>query len=626
MENLVSKFLDKLTGFDFWFILFMFIIGLAGWYYFGKQEPNEKKIVKRQLLFTGFVVIISILGICINHLCFSPDYSFSKGIYGILILGIEGDDENQSLQRDLCNSINNLLENEFQKQKIEVRLHPKIITEKFGIKNAHDIARRIGKKNNALLVIWGNRIEEKKFHPRLTVVKKPPKVSMQTNFTFYNSQVNELSLPPELVLLPIDLTNFIAGYISYYDKNFNLAIHFFEKSLERTLFDEPLLNKIRVMIGDCYLSIPYKGKKNIISNLSNAFALYESSLTYYSKKNFPFEWAKIQNNLGFIYLNLPTDELNENYNKSINYLKFTLEIFTEKDHPIERAKTYVNLGAAYAQLTTGNLEKNISEAIVANETALKLLNKEKYPYEWACAQINLSTALSKYDHKIDYIKKSIEAAKAAEKVYKKINHQYGWAVAQWSLGLSYSDLNSDKYFILSIKHLEQSLQVFKEKEYPVNWAKIQMNLGGIYWKLPTGNRKDNLHHSLNAYKLSLSVFKENYFKVDWATTQLNMANTLVSLSEFEGNNIIFEAIEACNNALKIFKIESFPVRWTLTQNILGLCYRNLSSGDRCENLKIALSHFNNMLTVCTPEILPDYYKIAHNNIDLTNKLLSEFKK
>jgi uncharacterized membrane protein YuzA (DUF378 family) len=112
MLEFINKLLAELTGFDFWFAAILFVIGLAGWYYFGQAKKTERETAKHQLWFAGLMVLVGIAGIGAHHLFFESDYTFSEDVAGILVLRIEGDDENNSLQRLLVSSLNNSIRKE----------------------------------------------------------------------------------------------------------------------------------------------------------------------------------------------------------------------------------------------------------------------------------------------------------------------------------------------------------------------------------------------------------------------------------------------------------------------------------------------------------------------------------
>ncbi len=161
MLGIVDRILTQLTGFDFWFVLGLVAIGLGGVYYFGQTVEESNKKAKFQLLFVGALFLIGVFEITIHQLFFSPYYIFPREAAGVLILRIEGDDTQNSLQRDLLRTVNTALGEEATSFKIEVRPHNKTVSEDLGLAQAHQEARRFGKNSNAKLVIWGAQVGDK---------------------------------------------------------------------------------------------------------------------------------------------------------------------------------------------------------------------------------------------------------------------------------------------------------------------------------------------------------------------------------------------------------------------------------------------------------------------------------
>jgi hypothetical protein len=71
---------------------------------------------------------------------------------------------------------------------------------------------------NAKLVIWGRKIGDKKFYPRITVMNAPKAWGATSERTRGAQKIDELRLPEELVDEPFYLIHFAAGY-SCFDQN-----------------------------------------------------------------------------------------------------------------------------------------------------------------------------------------------------------------------------------------------------------------------------------------------------------------------------------------------------------------------------------------------------------------------
>src|SRR5688572_5331491 len=173
MEKLIDKVLDQFKGPDLWIVLAFAAIWVAGSLWF-RSNNKEKKHLRRQILLAVTVLAIAAGVITIRHSVlrengarrYAAQYAFPPNVAGILLLQIAGD-ESGSLQRHLVSSLNTELSREDTGQTIEVRAVPERVDESTGFTNAHHQARAVGNRFGAKLVVWGSRVGEKAFHPRI---------------------------------------------------------------------------------------------------------------------------------------------------------------------------------------------------------------------------------------------------------------------------------------------------------------------------------------------------------------------------------------------------------------------------------------------------------------------------
>lgn len=167
-----------------------------------------------------------------------PKFSDDGNDAGILVLRINGDTEDNNLQLELVSALNSELIKSPTKgrSQIKARAYDEGVSEVTDIDEAHNDARKMGKRQKAILVIWGTRAQEKKFFPRITIVEKTPRLIITTERTLQVQNISELKLPPEIVTHPIYLTHFAVAYTQYYQNKYDEAIERFEtliKSLIR---------------------------------------------------------------------------------------------------------------------------------------------------------------------------------------------------------------------------------------------------------------------------------------------------------------------------------------------------------------------------------------------------------
>ncbi|MCJ7777873.1 MAG: hypothetical protein MUP16_06125, partial [Sedimentisphaerales bacterium] len=375
--NLIELLFEKRKDFTYWCAFACLGFGIAGWLLIGTiiQEEQEKLIY--QLLFAFFMSLIFVAGITINHVrkspktlptivavilvflvvvigailyCrfFIPQFIFPKDVAGILVLRINGDDANNSLQRELVSNLNLELSKEAPKQRIEVRADDTLIDEGKGLPQSKQKAKELGKKQHALLVIWGNKIAEKKtFYPHITIVNEDNKSIIAGERTLGVQNISELTLPEELVDQPIYLTHFVAGYSFYDQHQYQDAVEHFELALSRKGSLPGELAYLHFFAGYCHYCLA-QGQKTMDTHLRTAIRYYEAVVNYFEPNRFPQEWATAQNNLGIAYADLPTGDRTENLKKANAAYEATLRVWIEKDFPVDWAITQNNLGTAYA--------------------------------------------------------------------------------------------------------------------------------------------------------------------------------------------------------------------------------------------------------------------------------------
>lgn len=184
---------------------------------------------------------IAIGWIWFNFAWYNPTF---KNVGGILILQIAGDTEDKSLRRELVSALNVTL-NQERDLNIEVMARNELIDEVIGIKSAHEQARKLGKEQKATLVVWGNRIGDKKFYPRITIVDERMRVFFEVERTLQVQNISELNLPPELVDQPLYLTLFVSGYVLYSRKEYDNAVKKFKAALAQAESGGEGLNEVR---------------------------------------------------------------------------------------------------------------------------------------------------------------------------------------------------------------------------------------------------------------------------------------------------------------------------------------------------------------------------------------------
>jgi tetratricopeptide (TPR) repeat protein len=515
IEEIFKRILDKLAGADFWIALGFLAAAIVLWVLIGTTKKHEKKVLLRQIGVSLVLVLLAGGAIWMHQVLFLHEPVFPKDVTGILVMRIVGDDTLNSLQGDLVEKLNAELQKEAADQQVEVHAGGETLDESKGLADAHDRARAIGHRLNAKLVIWGRKIGEKKFYPRITVMAALEKWSAARERTHEEQSITELHLPEELVDEPFYLIHFAGGYSYYIQKNFKEAVVNFKAALRRKGSSANELADLQFFTAVCDLSLA-AGQRNIGANCQEAIELFAKAAKVYEATD-KGKWAKTQNNLGIAYSELPTGDRAENMKKAIAAHEAALGVFTQKDFPTDWATAQNNLGSAYWALPTGDRAENLKKAIAAYEAALRVYTEKDFPTDWAKTQNNLGIAYS-----------DLPTGDRAENLKK--------AIAAY----------------------EAALRVCTEKDFPTDWAMAQNNLGSAYWALPTGDRAENLKKAIAAYESALGVYTEKDFPTDWAMAQNNLGIAYRDLPTGDRVENVKKAKNCFEAALRVYTASGFP--------------------------------------------------------------------
>lgn len=188
-----------------------------------------------------------------------------------------------------------------------------------------------------------------------------------------------------------------------------------------------------------------------------------------------------------------------------------------------------------------------------------------------------------------------------------------------------------------IEPYEAILPFYEQRSREV-WAGIQNNLGNAYADLPTLSDKaakaTNLQQAIAAYQAASSVRTEKDFPIEWAMTQYNLGLAYFNLRTSGAVNLQYpiadsanfeQAIAAFHAALRVFTKKSFPYDWAKTYYTLGNAYAGLPSGDRAANLEQAIHCYENAFTIWTPAAFPNDHQNARWDIMFARGALEQFK-
>ncbi|MUG91948.1 CHAT domain-containing protein [Scytonema sp. UIC 10036] len=375
----------------------------------------------------------------------------------------------------------------------------------------------------------------------------------------------------------------------------------------RNEVDEQWAAMAQTTLGNAYFERIYGNRAD---NLEEAIKAYTAALEFYTRDEFPQQWALVQSNLGGVYRDRIHGKKADNIEKAITACNAALEVRT-RSLPQSWAETQTNLGNAYSERILGEKADNVDKAIAAYTDALKVYTHEKFPQQWATVLTNLGNVYrdSIFGDKADNIEKAIAACTATLEVLTYEKFPQLWATMQMDLGNAYSERiigDEAKNFEKAIVAYTDALKVYTRENFPQQWAMVQTNLGSAYWRNRThGDETENVEQAIAAYKAALKICTQNEFPQQWAMVQTNLGIAYSERILGDKAENIEQALTALTNALNVFNRNSFPQDWALVQNNLGIVYSSRGKyRDKAENMVLAFQAYSDALEVRTRDAFP----------------------
>ncbi|HAC65707.1 MAG TPA: hypothetical protein DCF68_19795, partial [Cyanothece sp. UBA12306] len=336
-------------------------------------------------------------------------------------------------------------------------------------------------------------------------------------------------------------------------------------------------------------------------NIETAIAYYQEAWKVRTFEAFPQQWATTQNNLGIAYLSRIRGYKADNIETAIAYYQEALKVLTFEAFPRQWATTQNNLGIAYFERIRGDKAENLERAILYYTEALKVRTFEEFPVDWAATHNNLGNAYFKRirGYKADNIETAIASHQEALKVYTFETFPEQWAMTHSNLGIAYrnrikSDNNTIPLTFLLLREIDgiagvlflhkshksekaitcyqEALKVYTFEAFPVDWARIQNNLGFAYFNRIRGDKAENLERAMLYYTEALKVYTFETFPQECLQTSYNLGKLHYREKQWQlATKTYNTAIEAVENArLEALNPQS---RQEVLSNAIGVFHR-----------------------------------------------------
>ena len=344
-------------------------------------------------------------------------------------------------------------------------------------------------------------------------------------------------------------------------------------------------------------------------HLEDCIAALRRCEMVYTRARYPFQWARVQDQLGKAYKERIQGDQAENQERAIALFEAALEVRTRDACPYDWADTQKSLGLVYHGRIRENYAENQERAIALFEAALQVLTREAYAYEWAEIQHGLANAYPDriLGERAENQEQAIALFEAALQVHTREAYPYDWGTAQNRLGVAYFDrLRGERAENLerTIAAYEAALQIFTRNDFPLEWGRLQNNLANAYLQRIRGEQAENLEQAIAAHQAALQVRTRDAFPTNWATSQNNLGAAYFHRVRGERAENLEQAIAAYEAALQVRTRAASPYMWATTQNNLGEAYRQRLQGERAENLEQAIAAYVTALEGFPREAFP----------------------
>lgn len=273
--------------------------------------------------------------------------------------------------------------------------------------------------------------------------------------------------------------------------------------------------------------------KKIIDRLSKDNSAKTLSIEY-----MPY----VMNILGIIYLSYAFDR---NDDKDYKIVKNLFETAIRHQdlikNPIHLGCIYNHLAQLYdcaGEYSGKHSSSHFKNAINYYRLAQKYLSKYNYPYDYGYISYKLSHLFFSYwrqKEDIQALRDAVFQLREAEKIYTYALFSEFWAEIQGELAHMLSLLgtfgNSEDISELAIACYKNRQKVITERRDPLAWAKIQENIGEIYYRLGKNNSdRALLEESLEYFHDALYIFENMELKDDAKKVSIDIAKAGQSLN------------------------------------------------------------------------------------------------
>ncbi|HRH43087.1 MAG TPA: tetratricopeptide repeat protein [Pyrinomonadaceae bacterium] len=206
-------------------------------------------------------------------------------------------------------------------------------------------------------------------------------------------EASETAKPISTMLYGQILTSLAETQHQFFGANANV-VQTYKNAIEVLKKSELELTKasLQMNLGICYQEISTGNRGALLE----AVKCYQEALKFFTRENFPEEFAFAQNNLALAYLSMPMTEASDQLRVAIaiQALREALKVYKKETHSELWASTQLNLANALQYAPTSHPEENLQEAVNLYEEILSVRQPTQNPVGYARLLANQGNALA----------------------------------------------------------------------------------------------------------------------------------------------------------------------------------------------------------------------------------------
>jgi len=311
---------------------------------------------------------------------------------------------------------------------------------------------------------------------------------------------------------------------------------------------------------------------NPTTNLNRAIDYGEQAIKYFTLGAFPLDYAKAEENIGTCYGQLAhVINSKDNLIKAVSYYNEARSVFKGINNAEQYAQVSMNLGSALSDLADYvDAQQYWCQAVDAYDQALIFYTYETNPDRYSDLKNNIGIGYvetAKYQNSISYLNECVDILTHNIDLIDKSKSPIRFAIAYKNLGIAYSYLsqmpgrNARTCLNRAVDCFLIASPILSNTKQTLEYARTKTNLADAYLKLAlNAHNADYADEAISCLRFSLETFNRENYPVDYGRLEYELGEAYKALAALSHgrNDYIYSAIKAYELALAMFPKNDYP--------------------------------------------------------------------